>query len=185
MGAAEPPAPRGLPEEAFSELRVQVLTACVSKIPKLTQTLLPQAEGDLWGALSLLELGACLREAVLLLRRSGQPDCALAFQAACKQAGFHTSEGPSDSGTPLTSVWGQALCVQMCPKLWLRGVRRHKVCLLGQPDCASAVQAAWRQAGFHTSEGPSDSGTPLASVWGQDVWVCRCVHSCDSRVSRV
>ena len=57
-----------------------------------------QAEGDLWGALSLLVLGGCLREAILLLRRSGQPDCALAFQAACRHAGFHAADGPSDSG---------------------------------------------------------------------------------------
>lgn len=58
-----------------------------------------QAEGRLWRALGILTAAGALRNAVLLLRSQGLPDCAAAYVEAAASAGFGTQTAGSDSGT--------------------------------------------------------------------------------------
>ena len=115
-----------------------------------------QAEGDLWGALSLLVQGGCLREAILLLRRSGQPDCALAFQAACRQAGFHAAEGPSDSGA--VHVMGQVMGLQSflfrCHSQCLACDQQVCLARLQGPFLAQGPPGGWGSAGCLQAASP-------------------------------
>lgn len=57
-----------------------------------------QEEGSLWRAVGVLTAAGALRNAVLLLRRQGLPDCAAAYVEAATAAGFGTVLPASDAG---------------------------------------------------------------------------------------
>lgn len=61
---------------------------------------MPQFEGSLWRAASLLAAAGQLRTALLMLRAAGLADAALGFSAICREAGF----GAAPETTPLDSA---------------------------------------------------------------------------------
>ena len=131
-----------------------------------------QAEGDLWGALSLLVLAGALRSAILLLRQACRGGLA-ADVAPCTDClrpwgalRLDTARAwlPCPAMNALRNAWAVTpllACTSWTPcgqalQAW-RACRRS-----GQPDCALAFHAACRQAGFWSAGGPSDSGADQA-----------------------